>query len=288
MFRMGGGRTASRGAAAGWAGAGARRGAPLGGAAARAPVGAASLASTPRGLKTGKSSLRSAFVGVFGGAGLPSAPVLGLSAGFGGALALVQKHPFASQVAIATSTTSVADLITQKAVERRERVDWERNALFLAFGFAYLGVAQWGLYVRMFSRLFPDIERFCNLAWRDKIRDRAGIKTLFAQIGLDFFFVQPFIYYPAFYSFKTLVEETDGKSRPRQAFEKWRDNFIVDNLGMMAFWFPLEVVILSVPLWLRMPLTHAVSFTWCTVLSFFRGGKEDKPVPLPVPGPVKA
>ena len=53
--------------------------------------------------------------------------------------------------------------------------------------------------------------------------------------------------------------------------QKCRQNFWEDNLGMCAFWGPADIVIYSVPLWLRMPLNHAISFAWVSVVSFWRG-----------------
>jgi len=53
--------------------------------------------------------------------------------------------------------------------------------------------------------------------------------------------------------------------------EKYKKTFFVDNGGMLGFWFPADIVIYSVPMHLRLHLTHAVSFGWTVVLSIFRG-----------------
>mmetsp|Transcript_1847 Transcript_1847/g.3582 ORF Transcript_1847/g.3582 Transcript_1847/m.3582 type:complete len:267 (+) Transcript_1847:273-1073(+) len=195
--------------------------------------------------------------------------------GAGGLLGLLQRNPFAGQVTIATLKTSVADLVVQKQVEKKDTIDWRRNALFVMFGGAYLGCFQWFVYVRGFQRLFPAMDKFCNQGLRDKLRNKAGMKALGGQILLDFIVIQPIMYFPVFYMFKTIVEpDLGGKSRFEVAFSNWKNNFFEDNLGMIAFWLPMDIVIYSVPLWLRLPLNHSISFLWCCILSIFRAGPD--------------
>uniref|UniRef100_A0A7S2WFS8 Uncharacterized protein n=1 Tax=Mucochytrium quahogii TaxID=96639 RepID=A0A7S2WFS8_9STRA len=201
---------------------------------------------------------------------------LGMSAGFGGVLGLLQAYPFAAQVSIATVKTSIADLLVQKQVEKKDSIDWHRNLAFILFGGAYLGIFQWVVYVRGFQRLFPEMNKFCSQSLGDKLRNKAGLKSLFGQIALDFVFIQPFLYFPVFYGFKTFVDEEDkGGSRWMNAFQNWKNNFFVDNLGMCGFWLPMDLIIYSVPVYLRLPINHAISFIWCCVLSIFRGDDEE-------------
>ena len=40
------------------------------------------------------------------------------------------------------------------------------SALFTLFGFTYLGVAQWGIYVTAFRRAFPAMDAVCALPFR--------------------------------------------------------------------------------------------------------------------------
>jgi hypothetical protein len=190
---------------------------------------------------------------------------------------IISRNPFTSQLFIATTKTSLADILVQKQVEKKETIDWERNLAFTAFGFGYLGIAQWGIYVRGFSRIFPGMEKFCNQSLRDKLKNRSGLRQLFGQIGLDFVFIQPVIYWPTLYFFKECTQRTpEGGKRTASdvisgAITKIRANFWEDNLGMCAFWLPLDLVIYSVPIWLRLPLNHGISFVWCAVMSFWRG-----------------
>jgi hypothetical protein len=63
----------------------------------------------------------------------------------GGIMNIAKEHPFAFQLAIATGKTSAADLMCQMVAERKSlnEVDWKRNAVFVVFGFAYLGCFQY-------------------------------------------------------------------------------------------------------------------------------------------------
>ena len=63
----------------------------------------------------------------------------------------------------------------------------------------------------------------------------------------------------------------NGIHRHRYKVTFWEDNF-----GMSYFWIPANVIIFSVPLHLRLPMTHFFSFWWCMILSFWRGAQEGK------------
>ena len=70
-------------------------------------------------------------------------------------LVVAKRYPFATQATVATLKTGAADILVQMQVEGRswEEVDLRRSSLFFLFGFAYLGVAQWGIYVVGFQRV---------------------------------------------------------------------------------------------------------------------------------------
>ena len=54
--------------------------------------------------------------------------------------------------------------------------------------------------------------------------------------------------------------------------ENYQDNFSKDEFDLMRVMLPADLVLFSVPLYLRLPLRHVVSFFWTTYLSFSRGG----------------
>ena len=232
-----------------------------------------------------------------------------------------QRAPFSSQVAVATTKTVAADLLVQTAVEGKslQDVDYRRVAVFGAFGCLYLGIVQYGLYVKGMQRIFDKVtlEKFCNAPIREKIRDKAGLKILAGTIALDFFLIQPALYWPTYYAFKEVGfhdagaagggdaggdaggvdgvvgtagtrESVNGESSPSEneveddgsvlgnALSKYRKNFWEDNLGMCGFWLPMDIIIYSAPIHLRLHLNHIISFAWVGIVSLFRGDADDK------------
>ena len=71
--------------------------------------------------------------------------------------AVPAKYPVYFGVGISCVKTSFSDYLVQKLVERKEKVDWKRNAAFAAFGFFYLGGVQYGIYVQLFGRMLPSL-----------------------------------------------------------------------------------------------------------------------------------
>jgi len=59
----------------------------------------------------------------------------------------------------------------------------------------------------------------------------------------------------------------------KDAMNKYASNFWKDNTSMCLFWFPADIILYSGPVWLRLPLNHAISFVWCSVMSVWKGGK---------------
>jgi hypothetical protein len=72
-----------------------------------------------------------------------------------------KENPFLFQLGVATVKTSAADLVAQMVAERKslDEVDWKRNAIFVVFGFAYLGGFQYWLMVNKYRQWFPYVER---------------------------------------------------------------------------------------------------------------------------------
>jgi hypothetical protein len=86
-----------------------------------------------------------------------------------------KSYPLAFGIVFSGCKTSFSDLLVQKVVERREKVDWRRNAAFAGFGFFYLGGVQYALYVPIFSRLFPGAAAFALKPLRAKLKDAKGM-----------------------------------------------------------------------------------------------------------------
>ena len=50
---------------------------------------------------------------------------------------------------------------------------------------------------------------------------------------------------------------------------------------MWALWVPGDLIVSAVPLWMRLPLNHGLSFVWTCYLSFLRGEE----IPTDADGP---
>lgn len=183
------------------------------------------------------------------------------------------KYPLAFGVILSGCKTSLSDLLVQKVVERREQVDWKRNAAFAAFGFIYLGGVQYTLYVPVFGRLFPNAAKFAAKPLRQKLKDTKGMIQLVAQTFLDQCVHHPLMYFPAFYITKELVMAPTGTPDIGRVLADYRRNMKEDLLALWKIWVPATLINFAfMPMHLRIPMVAGVSLLWTCVLSAMRGG----------------
>lgn len=184
--------------------------------------------------------------------------------------------PFTNNVIIATMKTSAADLVAQCVIERKPltEVDWKRNLVFCMFGASYLGAFQYWYQVNVFKRLFPGVEAFTSQPWLAKLKDVPGLAALGAQIVLDLSMLS-FVYLPTFYVFKGFVfgKTWDPQDWVQDGVGNYTKNFTKDAYDVVRVWGPADLVCFSVPLWLRLPVRHVVSFFYTAYLSAMRGSK---------------
>jgi len=204
------------------------------------------------------------------------------------AMTFPQRKPWATNVIIATTKTFLADFVVQASNPTVDKAgfhfDWRRSLLFTTFGFFYVGMAQWFFYVSWFSRMCPDALAFANKPFAMKLNDKVGWEELLVQVATDQFFITPWIYFPIFYILKEVLLDSSAdsklgspiKERFGRAYHFYRENFKKDNLTSLAVWFPADFVIFTAPMYLRMPLDHAVAFIWTMFLSYMRGGGAKK------------
>lgn len=193
-----------------------------------------------------------------------------------------QRYPFLFQLLVCTAKTSLCDILIQTYVEKKKRIDWKRNMVFVAFGSVYLGGVQYALYSMLFPRIFPYAKKWVELPLRQKLRDRRGLRTLAGQVVLDCAVHNPFLYIPVFYCFKEAIAEDDSgavvQRSPSQvlssAMQKYKTNFWEDTISMAAVAAPGDLFAFGAPMWLRLPVNHVVSFFWVCYLSFLRGAPE--------------
>jgi len=204
------------------------------------------------------------------------------------------RRPRTFNVALATLKTFLADLVVQVGeakqgeVSRRGWLDWRRSLTFAFFGFLYVGLIQWLLYVTALSRLCPHAITFGNEPLGAKFLDLAGQVDLVKQICYDNLVINPLIYFPVFYVIKGALSQKQSAgdkpgteeigslpSRILEPLRKYAKNFWEDNAVSCAVWVPMDLFVFSAPMYLRMPLDHAVSFLWTMLLSHRRGGNVD-------------
>ena len=185
-----------------------------------------------------------------------------------------RKYPFANNIGIATTKTAAADLIAQVLIAQTpvSEIDYQRSLLFCAFGAIYLGGFQYLYQVNIFKKLF-DVDSFTSQPWGDKLRDEEGLKALAAQTALDLT-ILTLVYLPTFYVFKAGVfsGSLDPSVWTSSGLETYQQNFAKDEFDLIRVWLPADLVCFSVPLYLRLPVRHIVSFVWTAYLSFARGG----------------
>ncbi len=181
------------------------------------------------------------------------------------------RYPLAFGVVLSGFKTSFSDLLVQKVVERREKVDWRRNAAFAAFGFVYLGGVQYTLYVPVFGRLFPNAAKFAAKPLSQKVTDVQGMIQLAAQTFLDQCIHHPLMYFPAFYVTKELV--MSNSPDVMKVLRNYKKNMKEDLLALWKIWVPATMFNFAfMPMHLRIPFVAGVSLLWTCILSAMRGG----------------
>uniref|UniRef100_A0A7S0CNH6 Uncharacterized protein n=1 Tax=Proboscia inermis TaxID=420281 RepID=A0A7S0CNH6_9STRA len=187
-------------------------------------------------------------------------------------------NPFAFQLIIATCKTSAADILVQMVVEKKKlsEIDWKRNGIFVVFGFAYLGCFQWFIMVTKYRQWFPTMDRFAKLSFAEKIKDTAGILDAMKMVVFDVCVHLPMMYFPAYYTCKEFVTGTTYNPLDwvKDGCTKYYNNSADDLLAMVKLWGPSDCIQFVLPLHIRMPFRHLVSFFWTMYVSFTRGGAE--------------
>ena len=180
-------------------------------------------------------------------------------------------HPFSFGLATATVKTAAADVVTQRYIEGRERIDTRRVGVFTIFGFWYLGAFQYLLYVKAFGRWFPRAKQFGeHSTLTARLNDVKGLRDLARQVVAGNFIHIPFCFLPAFYLTQEVTTNGSDASTAR-ALTSYTANFWDDCASAWAIWVPGHAIFFSVPMWLRLPVNHAMSFAYVCVLSVMRG-----------------
>ena len=74
----------------------------------------------------------------------------------------------------------------------------------MLFGSIYLGGFQYLYQINVFSKIFPNMAKFAEQTWKQKLADKAGLKSLVGQVALDVSVLLS-VYLPVFYVLKASV-----------------------------------------------------------------------------------
>lgn len=187
-------------------------------------------------------------------------------------------HPFAFQMMVATGKTMAADLIVQKVAEGKSwsEIDWKRNAIFVVFGFVYLGGFQWYLMVTKYRQWFPTMDRFAKLSLAEKMKDTAGILDACKMVIFDIVVHLPLLYFPTYYTVKEFVGGSSWNPLDwaKDGITKYSKNAKEDLTAMVQVWGPSDCIQFILPIHMRLPFRHLISFFWTAYVSFTRGKIE--------------
>jgi len=148
---------------------------------------------------------------------------------------------------------------------------------FSVFGFLYIGLVQWFLYITVLTWLFPDAMVFANSPMQVKLTDGVGQLNVLGQVLVDNLVFCALVYFPVFYTLKELMQGGGSmRSRVQTGVGKYVTNFVSDNLASLALWVPADIFIFAAPMFLRMPLEHATSFFWTMFMSACRGAMSSE------------
>eukprot|EP00928_Gymnodinium_smaydae_P047554 TRINITY_DN31746_c0_g1_i1.p1 TRINITY_DN31746_c0_g1~~TRINITY_DN31746_c0_g1_i1.p1 ORF type:complete len:282 (-),score=29.89 TRINITY_DN31746_c0_g1_i1:18-863(-) len=193
-----------------------------------------------------------------------------------------ERRPYVFNIVCAILCKVFGDLLVQIWENRtmgKSGLNWRRLWLFFLFGLMYVGLAQWYIFVDVFAWLLPNTIRFANEPVDMKLTDYPGQVHYFLQVMLDNFVHFVVLYIPTFYVLKEVVQ---GSSLLRlntyiEGLNRYRDNITVDCLCCWMVWVPGDLIVFAVPMWLRMPVNHLISFMWTIVLSYLRGADVAAP-----------
>lgn len=191
-----------------------------------------------------------------------------------------EKNPFVFQLGVATVKTAAADLMAQVVAEGKsfDEIDWKRNGVFVLFGFSYLGGFQYFLMVNKYRQWFPTMDRFAKLPLAEKLKDRAGLIDAAKMVVFDIVIHLPVIYFPTYYTVKEFVGGSSWNPADwvQNGVSKYIHNSKEDLTAMVQLWLPSDCVQFMLPVHIRLPFRHLVSFFWTAYVSFTRGAIDDK------------
>ncbi|GMI49466.1 hypothetical protein ScalyP_jg7892 [Parmales sp. scaly parma] len=150
--------------------------------------------------------------------------------------------------------------------------------IFVVFGSLYLGCFQWYIMVTKYRVWFPTMDRFAKLSMSAKVKDIPGLIDAGKMVLFDLFVHMPVMYFPSYYTLKEFVTSKSWSPLDwvRDGCGKYASNFKEDYWAMFRLWGPSDCVQFALPIHIRMPFRHCVSFFWTAYVSFTRGDSEEE------------
>ena len=180
--------------------------------------------------------------------------------------AMAAQAPFTTGFVTTGLKTTAADAFAQLVVEKKEKMDWRRNAMFTAFGFCYLGGFQYWLYNVQFTKWCGFITKHSGHL------GSAPVKTFIDQV-----LHHPSMYFPCFYSLKAMVEGRPIVSGEDSAMQRYSEEYWDCWKACWSIWVPAQIVNFTfTPRHLRIPFVAATSFVWTVTLSLMQGAFSEK------------
>lgn len=184
---------------------------------------------------------------------------------------IMKTYPFTFGAGFSCVKTAFSDWLVQSQIERRERIDWKRNATFATFGLFYLGGVQYTIYVPIFTRLFPNAAKFAAAPISAKLKDAQGMRHLFAQVFIDQFVHHPLMYFPVFYGLKEVINGGTVSG----GMAKYAVNYQEDLVALWKLWVPSTIINFALmPMHLRIPWVASTSLIWTCIISYMRGSSD--------------
>jgi hypothetical protein len=121
------------------------------------------------------------------------------------------------------------------------------------------------------------MDRFAKLSFVEKLKDTAGILDAAKMVVFDITIHLPLIYFPTYYTVKEFVggHSWNPIDWIQDGVGKYCSNAKDDLSAMIKLWGPSDCIQFVLPVHIRLPFRHVVSFFWTAYVSFTRGAIDD-------------
>lgn len=122
------------------------------------------------------------------------------------------------------------------------------------------------------------MDRFAKLPFAEKLKDTAGLLDAAKMVIFDVSIHLPLIYFPTYYTLKEFVggHSWNPLDWVNDGVSKYISNSKEDLTAMIQLWGPSDCIQFILPVHIRLPFRHIVSFFWTAYVSFTRGALDDK------------